>query len=204
MLSADGRLAKVGLSGGGSPCAGTFEIRLTESSGVKCGLDLEEASVLCKGLGCGPALQASRPHFVKGSEDWGPKIVTCQGTESNIFNCRFNLNFQHQCNLLTNAQVVCSGKNAQSWRGRHLLIAVLGGLKGTPLTRGEAGGFVHPLPVHQPASLHPWEGLHVLGAARRWGLKLTRLVKCQPDTQSETGDRAMTQMWELWVLWVHG
>ncbi|XP_054584783.1 LOW QUALITY PROTEIN: scavenger receptor cysteine-rich domain-containing protein SCART1 [Eptesicus fuscus] len=104
-----GKLAKVELSGGGSPCAGTFEIRWTESYAVACGLHLEEASVFCRSLGCGPALQASRPHLTGGSGSRGPKIVTCQGTESNIFNCRFNLNVQDQCNLPTDTQVVCSG-----------------------------------------------------------------------------------------------
>ncbi|XP_059517971.1 scavenger receptor cysteine-rich domain-containing protein SCART1 [Myotis daubentonii] len=104
-----GTLAKVGLSGGGSPCAGTFEIRLSGNPGMTCGLHVEEASVFCRSLGCGPVLQASRPHLTGGSGGWGPKIVTCRGTESSIFNCRFNMNFQDQCNLPTDAQVVCSG-----------------------------------------------------------------------------------------------
>ncbi|EPQ16072.1 Putative scavenger receptor cysteine-rich domain-containing protein LOC619207 [Myotis brandtii] len=104
-----GKLAKVGLSGGGSPCAGTFEIRLPGSSGMTCGLHVEEASVFCRSLGCGPVLQASRPHLTGGSGGWGPKVVTCRGTESSIFNCRFNLNVQDQCNLPTDVPVVCSG-----------------------------------------------------------------------------------------------
>ncbi|XP_045438176.1 scavenger receptor cysteine-rich domain-containing protein SCART1-like [Pipistrellus kuhlii] len=104
-----GKLAKVGLGRGGSPCAGTLEIRWTEDFPVTCGLHLEEAGVLCRSLGCGPVLQASRPHLSGASGSRGPKIVTCQGTESNIFNCRFNLNVQDQCNLPTDAQVVCAG-----------------------------------------------------------------------------------------------
>lgn len=112
VLSTGGKLAKVGLGGGGSPCAGTFEIRWTENFPVTCGLHLEEAGVLCRSLGCGPVLQASRPHLSGGSGSRGPKIVTCQGTESNIFNCRFNLNDQDQCNLPTDAQVVCAGEDA--------------------------------------------------------------------------------------------
>lgn len=114
VLSAGGKLAKVGLSGGGSPCAGTFEISLAESFGVKCGLHLEEASVFCRSLGCGLVLQASRPHLTEGSGSGGPKIVTCRGTESSIFNCRFNMNIHDQCNLPTDVQVVCSGKGALS------------------------------------------------------------------------------------------
>lgn len=114
--SAGGKPAKVGLSGGSSPCAGTFEIRWSGSLGMTCGLHVEEASVFCRSLGCGPVLQASRPHLTGGSGGWGPKIVTCRGTESSIFNCRFNMNFQDQCNLPTDAQVVCSGKDARSVR----------------------------------------------------------------------------------------
>lgn len=114
--SAGGKLAKVGLSGGGSPCAGTFEIRLPGSSAMTCGLHMEEANVFCRSLGCGPALQASRPHLTGGSGGWGPKVVTCRGTESSIFNCRFNLNVQDRSNLPTDAQVVCSGKDARSVR----------------------------------------------------------------------------------------
>ncbi|XP_066095152.1 scavenger receptor cysteine-rich domain-containing protein SCART1-like [Saccopteryx bilineata] len=104
-----GKLATVGLSGGRSPCAGSFEIRMTGTSVLKCGLHTEEANVFCRSLGCGLALQVSRPYLIGGSGSPGPKVVTCRGTESSIFNCRFNLNVQHQCELLTDAQIVCSG-----------------------------------------------------------------------------------------------
>lgn len=112
VLSAGGKLAKVGLSGGGSPCAGTLEISWPERSRVTCGLHLEEAGVFCRSLGCGPVLQASRSNLTLGdSGSRGPKIVTCRGTESNIFNCRFDMNVQDQCNLPTDTQIVCSGED---------------------------------------------------------------------------------------------
>ncbi|XP_023618434.1 scavenger receptor cysteine-rich domain-containing protein SCART1-like [Myotis lucifugus] len=76
---------------------------------MTCGLHVEEASVFCRSLGCGPVLQASRPHLTGASGGWGPKVVTCRGTESSIFNCRFNLNVQDQCSLPTDVPVVCSG-----------------------------------------------------------------------------------------------
>lgn len=41
------------------------------------------------------------------------EVVTCQGTESSIFNCRFNLNFLDLCDLPTDTPVVCSGRETQ-------------------------------------------------------------------------------------------
>ncbi|XP_064227904.1 LOW QUALITY PROTEIN: scavenger receptor cysteine-rich domain-containing protein SCART1 [Aotus nancymaae] len=104
-----GKLASLGLSGGGSPCAGTPEIRIPEGPVVRCGLHQKEAGVFCRRLGCGPALQASRP-YLSGHPGWlGSKIVSCQGAEFSIFNCRFNLNFLDHCDLPTDSQVVCAG-----------------------------------------------------------------------------------------------
>ncbi|KAK2099381.1 Scavenger receptor cysteine-rich domain-containing protein scart1 [Saguinus oedipus] len=104
-----GNLASLGLSGGRSPCAGTPEIRITKGPVVRCGLHQKEASVFCRRLGCGPALQASRP-YLSGHPGWlGSKIVSCEGTESSIFNCRFNLNFLDHCDLPTDSAVVCAG-----------------------------------------------------------------------------------------------
>nr|XP_011722055.1 scavenger receptor cysteine-rich domain-containing protein SCART1-like isoform X3 [Macaca nemestrina] len=104
-----GKLASLGLRGGGSPCAGTPVIRITEGPVISCGLYQKEASVFCRRLGCGPALQASRPHLT-GHPGWlGSKVISCQGTESSIFNCRFNLNFLDHCDLPTDSEVVCAG-----------------------------------------------------------------------------------------------
>ncbi|XP_063463991.1 scavenger receptor cysteine-rich domain-containing protein SCART1-like [Pan paniscus] len=84
-------------------------IRITEGPVIRCGLHQKEASIFCRRLGCGPALQASRPHLT-GHPGWlGSKIISCQGTESSIFNCRFNLNFLDLCDLPTDSEVVCAG-----------------------------------------------------------------------------------------------
>uniref|UniRef100_H2Q2T9 Scavenger receptor family member expressed on T cells 1 n=1 Tax=Pan troglodytes TaxID=9598 RepID=H2Q2T9_PANTR len=108
-VCAGGKLASLELSGGGSPCAGTPMIRITEGPVIRCGLHQKEASIFCRRLGCGPALQASRPHLT-GHPGWlGSKIISCQGTESSIFNCRFNLNFLDLCDLPTDSEVVCAG-----------------------------------------------------------------------------------------------
>ncbi|XP_024903308.1 scavenger receptor cysteine-rich type 1 protein M130-like [Pteropus alecto] len=104
-----GNLAKVRLEAGGSPCAGTPQFHLSDSLVQVCGLQAKETGVLCRSLGCGEALQASRPHNIQDPGDRSPKIVTCQGTESSIFNCKLDVNIWYQCNFLTEAQVVCSG-----------------------------------------------------------------------------------------------
>lgn len=102
-------MATARLKAGGSPCAGTPEFHLSGSPVQLCGLQAEETSVLCRSLGCGEVLQAPVP---KEPGAWSPKTVTCQGTESSIFNCKFDVNFWKHCNLLTEAQVVCSGRDA--------------------------------------------------------------------------------------------
>lgn len=112
MLPAGGSLATVRLEAGGSPCAGTPQFHLSDSLVQVCGLQAKETSVLCRSLGCGEALQASRPHNIQDPGDRSPKIVTCQGTESSVFNCKLDVNIWYQCNFLTEAQVVCSGRDA--------------------------------------------------------------------------------------------
>lgn len=105
-MCAGGKLVTERLSGGSSPCAGTPDILFGDGYNVNCGLHAEEASVLCRALGCGQALQASKSLL-------SPKVVTCQGTESSIFNCRFNFNLWAHCMLETDSQVVCSGRGAE-------------------------------------------------------------------------------------------
>ncbi|XP_027627011.1 scavenger receptor cysteine-rich domain-containing protein SCART1 [Tupaia chinensis] len=104
-----GKLASMKLSGGSSPCAGTPVIQMTRDTVIRCGFHQEEASVLCRRLGCGLALQGSRSQLTKNLGKLESKVVTCQGTESSIFNCRFNLNLVDQCDLPTDTEVVCTG-----------------------------------------------------------------------------------------------
>uniref|UniRef100_A0A8C8ZXA0 Scavenger receptor family member expressed on T cells 1 n=1 Tax=Prolemur simus TaxID=1328070 RepID=A0A8C8ZXA0_PROSS len=105
----DGTFQQVQLGKGGSPCAGIPEVVNPAGNVLRCDLHEEEASVFCRQLGCGSALQWSRAHRREGPGDQGPKFVTCQGTESSIFNCKINLNFLDQCDFPTYTQVVCSG-----------------------------------------------------------------------------------------------
>ncbi|XP_045147305.1 scavenger receptor cysteine-rich domain-containing protein SCART1 [Echinops telfairi] len=92
---------------GGSPCAGVPQVWSSDLTVLRCDLHRVEAGVVCKELGCGPALQWSRVYQLP--EDHSRKALTCQGTESTILNCNLNLNFLGQCQLSTYTDVVCSG-----------------------------------------------------------------------------------------------
>lgn len=90
---------------GRSPCAGLPEIRNVNGVDRLCGLHREEATVFCRELGCGPALQAPRQD---GSV--ARKYMTCGGDELTIRNCRLNNKFRSGCDFQRDAQVVCSGE----------------------------------------------------------------------------------------------
>lgn len=89
---------------GHSPCSGLPEIRNVNGVDRLCGLHKEEATVFCRELGCGPALQAPR-------QDVGVvrKYMTCRGSEPTIRNCRLNNNLRSGCDFLQDAEVVCAG-----------------------------------------------------------------------------------------------
>lgn len=98
---------------GRSPCTGLPEIRNVNGVDRLCGLHWEEATVFCRELGCGPALQAPRQD---GSV--ARKYMTCRGDELTIRNCRLNNKFHSGCDFQRDAQVVCSGElDPPPWRG---------------------------------------------------------------------------------------
>ncbi|KAK2493107.1 hypothetical protein MC885_010011 [Smutsia gigantea] len=103
-LCANGTFREIRLVKGPSPCSGLPEIRNVNGVDRLCGLHKEEATVFCRELGCGPALQAPR-------QDVGivRKYMTCRGSEPTIRNCRLNNNFRSGCDFQQDAEVVCSG-----------------------------------------------------------------------------------------------
>ncbi|XP_027627009.1 scavenger receptor cysteine-rich domain-containing protein SCART1 [Tupaia chinensis] len=103
-LCANGTFREIRLVKGHSPCAGLPEIKNVNGVDRLCGLHLEEATVFCQELGCGPALQASRQEVGVVR-----KYMTCKGTEPTIRNCRLNNNLRSGCDLQLDAEVVCSG-----------------------------------------------------------------------------------------------
>ncbi|XP_034648420.1 deleted in malignant brain tumors 1 protein-like isoform X6 [Trachemys scripta elegans] len=84
----------VRLVGGPHRCAGRVEVRLDGRWGTVCddGWDLGDVAVVCRQLGCGPAMEAlSRKVFGPGNES-DPVLmmdVQCQGTEAALGSCPY-------------------------------------------------------------------------------------------------------------------
>uniref|UniRef100_A0A3B1IF43 SRCR domain-containing protein n=1 Tax=Astyanax mexicanus TaxID=7994 RepID=A0A3B1IF43_ASTMX len=100
-------------SGTGS-CSGRVEVYYKGQWGtVLCGdnWDMKDAEVVCRQMGCGRALNATRSaHFVDGS---GPTFfdnVDCTGHESNLFSCSQRGRGITNCSHSEDAGVICSGK----------------------------------------------------------------------------------------------
>uniref|UniRef100_F7ETU1 SRCR domain-containing protein n=1 Tax=Ornithorhynchus anatinus TaxID=9258 RepID=F7ETU1_ORNAN len=98
------------LAKGNSPCAG-FPGQLVASKDLvmTCNFRSKEATVLCRELGCGSALQPSTDLHLR--EDLGntSRAVTCQGTEPTLLNCFFLQRHLGLCNPDSDPQVICSG-----------------------------------------------------------------------------------------------
>lgn len=98
--------------GGRSRCEGRVEVRHQGVWGTVCDdhWDIRDARVVCRLLGCGPALAAlGRGHFGLGL---GPILlddVHCVGTEDALGHCRHSGWARHNCRHQEDAGVVCAG-----------------------------------------------------------------------------------------------
>lgn len=109
---------EVRLVNGTSRCAGRVEVLHNQQWGTVCddGWDLSSAQVICRELGCGVALSATKgAQFGKGQDPIWLDDVKCKGTEAALRDCRLKPWGEHNCNHGEDAGVVCSG-NMGGWR----------------------------------------------------------------------------------------
>lgn len=100
-------------SGGKYSCSGRVEIFHSGQWGTVCddSWDLQDASVVCRQLGCGRALSA--PHDATFGQGSGPiwlDDVRCFGNETALKNCQHSGFGVHNCGHHKDASAVCECK----------------------------------------------------------------------------------------------
>ncbi|XP_078059601.1 scavenger receptor cysteine-rich domain-containing protein DMBT1-like isoform X1 [Mustelus asterias] len=100
------------LAGGNNNCSGRVEIFCNRAWGTVCddSWGMNDASVVCRQLGCGSALMASGgAAFGQGNGPVWLDDVRCAGSESILFDCPSSSLAQGDCDHKEDASVICSG-----------------------------------------------------------------------------------------------
>ncbi|KAL6081386.1 hypothetical protein STEG23_011991, partial [Scotinomys teguina] len=124
------------LVNGRNRCEGRLEVRHQGVWGTVCDdrWNIRNARVVCRLLGCGPALHApGRSHFGAGTGPILMNEVRCSGGEDSLESCGHAGWIRHNCNHYEDASVVCAGPtdslvpkdNAQLSCSPHLFQAVI-------------------------------------------------------------------------------
>ncbi|XP_062957685.1 deleted in malignant brain tumors 1 protein-like [Cynocephalus volans] len=100
------------LVNGTGRCSGRVEVSYQGTWGSVCddGWGLKEAHVVCRQLGCGPAVSAPLgSHFGPGFGKIVLDNVRCSGEESRLALCAHDSWFTHNCNHEEDAGAICLG-----------------------------------------------------------------------------------------------
>uniref|UniRef100_A0A8D0XFU4 SRCR domain-containing protein n=1 Tax=Sus scrofa TaxID=9823 RepID=A0A8D0XFU4_PIG len=98
-------------------CSGRVEVSYQGTWGSVCddGWGLEEAQVVCRQLGCGPAVSAPPgAHFGPGLGKILLDSVHCSGEESHLALCAHDAWFTHNCGHEEDAGAICSAPSPLS------------------------------------------------------------------------------------------
>uniref|UniRef100_A0A3B3RRU1 SRCR domain-containing protein n=1 Tax=Paramormyrops kingsleyae TaxID=1676925 RepID=A0A3B3RRU1_9TELE len=100
------------LTEGADTCSGRVEVYHSGSWGTVCGdsWDVRDAMVVCRQLGCGPALRAEwAGRFGRGDGAIWLDEVNCKGSELHLWHCSYSLK-QSDCSHRQDAGVTCAGE----------------------------------------------------------------------------------------------
>ncbi|KAI5093812.1 scavenger receptor cysteine-rich type 1 protein M130, partial [Silurus meridionalis] len=103
--------SSIRLVGSGGDCAGRLEVFHSGSWGAVCddSWGIEDADVVCRQLQCGRALSTHTPAwFGPGTGSIWQNEVECEGNETSLWNCRFQLCEKGECGHQEDVGVVCS------------------------------------------------------------------------------------------------